>query len=233
MGIDPPVPTVVQKPVYGLSWYDCQAFIQRLNDITGMEFRLPTEAEWEFAARGGNQSHGYSYSGSNNFSEVGWCADINDFYPGEQVPSPHPVALLKPNELGIYDMTGNVWEWCQDWYAEYTSEPQINPTGPESGTRRVLRGGSCYEYYAEHCTVYDRVATNPTNHSTGDEPVGIRLAISHCSAFYNQACDINGDGVVDIADVNAVINLMLGKDYDVPTGHQGHDTAPRKDTIPQ
>ena len=221
MGLSAPAAADALKPIYGLSWYDCQSFIQRLNDITGLEFRLPTEAEWEFAARGGNKSNGYGFSGSNNFHEVGWC----DGYNGES-PNPYPVAMLKPNELGIYDMTGNVWEWCQDWYAEYTADPQTNPTGPETGTTRVLRGGSCYEYYAEHCSVYDRVATNPTNHSIGDEPVGIRLAMDLDETLYNKACDVTGDGIVDISDVNAVINIMLGKGYDVPTGHQGHDTAP-------
>ena len=122
-------------PVEQVSWYDCQEFIKKLNALTGKNFRLPTEAEWEFAARGGNKSRGYKYSGSNNIKDVAWYADNS----GDKT---HPVKTKQANELGIYDMSGNVWEWCQDWYGEYTSAAQTNPKGATTGSNRVCRGGS-------------------------------------------------------------------------------------------
>ncbi len=121
-------------PVEQVSWNDCQEFIKKLNAATGKNFRLPTEAEWEFAARGGTKSKGYKYSGSNNLDEVAWYTDNS----GQQT---HPVGTKKPNELGIYDMSGNVWEWCNDWYDNYSTSTQTNPTGPSSGGNRVYRGG--------------------------------------------------------------------------------------------
>ena len=121
-------------PVEQVSWNDCQDFIEELNRKTGKNFRLPTEAEWEFAARGGNKSNHTQYSGSNNIFDVAWC--INN--SGSKT---HPVKTKQPNELGIYDMSGNVWEWCQDWYGNYSSRPQTNPQGPISGSYRVFRGG--------------------------------------------------------------------------------------------
>ena len=122
-------------PVECVSWNDCQEFIQKLNSLTGRNFRLPTEAEWEFACRGGNNSRGYKYSGSNNLGSVAWYSDGNS---GDKT---HPVGTKAPNELGIFDMSGNVWEWCSDWYANYTSYSQTDPTGPQSGSIRVYRGG--------------------------------------------------------------------------------------------
>ena len=122
-------------PVECVSWDDCQEFIRKLNALTSQHFRLPTEAEWEFACRGGNNSRGYKYSGSNNIDNVAWYRDNS----GNKT---HPVATKSPNELGIYDMSGNVWEWCCDWYGDYTSGAQTNPKGPESGLLRVYRGGS-------------------------------------------------------------------------------------------
>ena len=122
-------------PVETVSWDDCQTFIRKLNGLTGRHFRLPTEAEWEFAARGGNQSRHTQYSGSDNIDEVAW-------YYGNSGNKTHPVKTKQPNELGIYDMTGNVWEWCQDWYGDYSSYAQTNPTGASSGSYRVDRGGS-------------------------------------------------------------------------------------------
>ncbi|MDY4535955.1 MAG: formylglycine-generating enzyme family protein [Sodaliphilus sp.] len=122
-------------PVEQVSWDDCQEFIRKLNALTGQNFRLPTEAEWEFACRGGNNSRGYKYSGSNYIDNVAWYGDNS----GDKT---HPVATKLPNELGIYDMSGNVWEWCSDWYDKYSSGAQTNPKGPYDGSRRVRRGGS-------------------------------------------------------------------------------------------
>ena len=126
-----------QRPVESVSWDDCQEFIEKLNRLTGKNFRLPTEAEWEYAARGGNKSRGYKYSGSNNPDAVAWY-DVNS---GNKT---HPVAQKQSNELGLYDMSGNVYEWCQDWYGDYSSNSQTNPIGASNGGFRVLRGGSYF-----------------------------------------------------------------------------------------
>ena len=120
-------------PVERVSWNDCQDFISKLNSITGKRFRLPTEAEWEYAARGGKKSRGYQYSGSNTLGDVAWYSDNS----GSKT---HAVGTKQPNELGIYDMAGNVDEWCQDRYGSYSSSPQTNPTGAASGSDRVTRG---------------------------------------------------------------------------------------------
>lgn len=125
------------KPVENVSWDDCQEFIKRLNELTGKNFRLPTEAEWEYAARGGNKSRGYKYAGSNNLDEVAW-------YNYNSSLGTQPICTKLPNELGVYDMSGNVWEWCSDWYGNYSSSSQTNPTGPTLGSYRVIRGGSWY-----------------------------------------------------------------------------------------
>ncbi len=122
-------------PVETVSWNDCQDFISKLNAMTGKRFRLPTEAEWEYAARGGKKSRGYQYSGSNTIGDVAW-------YAGNRSSMTHAVGTKQPNELGIYDMTGNVWEWCQDRSGSYSSSPQTNPIGAVSGAGRVYRGGS-------------------------------------------------------------------------------------------
>ena len=134
MGSNPSVFKGSKKPVEMVSWNNCQEFIMKLNRLTGRDFRLPTEAEWEYAARGGNKSQGYKYSGSNTIDDVAWY-DENSL-------STHPVGTKAPNELGLYDMSGNVWEWCSDWYGDYSSSSQTNPTGSSSGSGRVLRGGS-------------------------------------------------------------------------------------------
>ena len=156
-------------PVENVSWNDCQEFIKKLNARTGMKFRLPTEAEWEYAARGGNRSKGHKYSGSDNLDEVGWYCDNSDYHM-------HSVGRKKPNELGLYDMSGNVWEWCQDWYGDYSSEAQTNPAGPQSGKwgRRVLRGGSCWRD-AERCRVSDRSNSGP---GLRFDLYGLRLVLS-------------------------------------------------------
>lgn len=153
-------------PVECVSWNDCQEFIQKLNSLTGRNFRLPTEAEWEFACRGGNNSRGYKYSGSNNLGSVAWYDDNS----GGQA---HPVATKAPNELGIYDMSGNVSEWCSDWYDDYTSYSQTNPTGSLSGWDRVCRGG-CWFCDAGDCRSSIRGYDNPTFRNG---PLGLRLAL--------------------------------------------------------
>ncbi len=147
------------KPVTMVGWNDILMYIQKLNVLTGKNYRLPTEAEWEFAARGGNKSEGYKYSGSNNVDEVAW-------YNGKT----YQVGLKKPNELGIYDMSGNVFEVCSDWYGVYTDVPLTNPTGPSSGTGRVARGGN-YGNFASFCRVASR--TSPNNLKA--QNVGFRL----------------------------------------------------------
>jgi formylglycine-generating enzyme required for sulfatase activity len=154
-------------PVERVSWEDVQEFIQKLNTLTGKNFRLPTEAEWEYAARGGNKSKGYKYSGSNNLDEVAWYGDNSG-------GKTHPVGTKAPNELGIYDMSGNVWEWCSDWYGEYSHTAQSNPTGPSSGSLRVLRGGS-WNRDAGDCRVSLRTDSTPTCRSFN---IGFRLAHS-------------------------------------------------------
>ena len=130
-------------PVEEVSWEDCQEFISKLNSMIGRKFRLPTEAEWEYAARGGKKSRGYQYGGSSNISDVAW-------YDGNSGSKTHPVGLKQANELGIYDMSGNVYEWCQDWKGSYVNSSQTNPTGAVSGSYRVYRGGSWY-YDARYC----------------------------------------------------------------------------------
>ena len=123
-------------PMYFVSWNEVQEFIRKLNELTGKLFRLPTEAEWEFAARGGNKSNIYTYSGSNDLKEVAWFADNSG-------NKSHPVGTKSPNELGIFDMSGNVWEWCGDWYGSYSNGSKVNPKGSSTGVYRVIRGG-CY-----------------------------------------------------------------------------------------
>lgn len=124
-------------PVESVSWNDCQVFIQKLNQLTGKQFRLPTEAEWEYAARGGRKSRGYKYAGGNDIGLVAWCGDNS----GNRT---HTVATKQANELGVYDMSGNVEEWCSDWYDGYQSSSQSDPQRPSLGSCRVNRGGSCY-----------------------------------------------------------------------------------------
>lgn len=156
-----------QMPVQQVSWDMCKTFILALNDATGKTFRLPTEAEWEFAARGGNKSKHTQYSGSSRIDDVAWYANNTE--------GPEKVAKKKPNELGIYDMTGNVWEWCLDWYQGYTSSAQDNPTGPARGDEgRVVRGGS-WGYEAAECRNTYRMGIEPTTINFG---VGFRLVLT-------------------------------------------------------
>ena len=151
----------LNRPVEQVSWNDCQTFINKLNELTGKTFRLPTEAEWEYAARGGKRSQGYKYAGSNDINEVAWYwYSIPSQTSGAEGYGTQPVATKAPNELGLYDMSGNVWEWCQDWYGSYSSESQTNPTGPASGYGRVYRGGS-WDSDAGDCRVSSRYNEDP------------------------------------------------------------------------
>ena len=154
-------------PVEQVSWNDCQTFINRLNNYTGRNFRLPTEAEWEFAARGGNYSRHYKYSGSNYISDVAWYCDNS----GNRT---HPVGTKQANELGLYDMSGNVWEWCSDRYGSYSSYSQSNPTGATSGFGRVERGGN-WCGLARYCCSSHRSYYAPCN---SNYYLGLRLVLS-------------------------------------------------------
>ncbi len=156
-------------PVENVSWNDVQEFIKKLNRMTGRNYRLPTEAEWEFAARGGVLESSTIYSGSNTIDEVAEYTENNG-------SRPRSVGKRKPNELGLYDMSGNVWEWCGDWYSNsyYSNSPRQNPQGPETGTGRVLRGGG-WDSFAGSCRVSYRDYINPDDR---DYSSGFRLVLS-------------------------------------------------------
>jgi sulfatase modifying factor 1 len=144
------------RPVINVNWHDAVAFCEWMSKVTGKTYRLPTEAEWEYAARGGNKSKGYIYSGGNDLDAVGW-------YDDNYGRKTHPVAQKQPNELGLYDMSGNVWEWCSDWYDKvyYSGSPQTDPQGSNSGSSRVLRGG-CWSFdLVSSCRVADRGRCDP------------------------------------------------------------------------
>jgi formylglycine-generating enzyme required for sulfatase activity len=157
-------------PVDNVSWNDAIEFINRLNELTGKKYRLPTEAEWEYAARGGNKSQGYKYAGSNEPDRVEW-------YDGNSKDTTHPVGYMQPNELGLFDMNGNVWQWCSDWFDEkyYATRPADNPKGPDHGTERSIRGGS-WVNYARVCRVSYRIGTLPSKRFSND---GFRLAMDY------------------------------------------------------
>jgi formylglycine-generating enzyme required for sulfatase activity len=152
-------------PVENVSWDDVQMFIERLNAITGKRYRLPTEAEWEYAARGGNKAKKTKYAGDASVKSVAWMIDNSD-------RKTHPVGTKQPNELGIYDMSGNVCEWCHDWYSAYSTAVQKNPKGASSGSHRVNRGGS-WSSGAHHCRVANRL---DNSHKFHDNSLGFRLA---------------------------------------------------------
>lgn len=156
-------------PVEGVSWNDIQQFLERLNAKTGQNFRLPTEAEWEYAAQGGAKSNGYHFSGSSEINDVAW-------YDKNSSGGVQPVGQKAPNELEIYDMTGNVREWCNDWYARwyYENSAQKNPEGPPSGSSRVARGGS-WSNYSKYCRIANRFCYGPDYRLKGQ--LGFRLAL--------------------------------------------------------
>lgn len=168
MGNNPSTVKDDSRPVDNISWKDCEKFINKLNKLTKQKFRLPTEAEWEFAARGGTQSRGYKYSGSNTLNEVGWYIDNNIAYL-------HAVGTKSYNELGIYDMSGNVCEWCQDWFDEYEETSQTNPQGPSSSSdsEKIFRGGSSSDN-SKACRVTHRDGNRPSFKSEG---LGLRLVL--------------------------------------------------------
>ncbi len=166
MGSNPSNFKGAKRPVENVSWEDCQTFIIKLNQLTGKNFRLPTEAEWEYAARGGNRSKGYKYAGSNIIDDVAW--DI--YNSGRQT---HDVGTKRANELGLYDMAGNVEEWCGDWYDGYSSGSQTNPKGPSSSPGRVRRGGSSNDN-AVDCRVSSRFYYS-SSYRAGY--LGLRLAL--------------------------------------------------------
>ena len=151
-------------PVENVSWFDVQKFISKLNERTGQTYRLPTEAEWEFAARGGTKSRGYRYAGANYLDTLAW-------YYGNSGNRTHSVGRTLPNELGIFDMTGNVFEWCADWFGPYPPYNQNNHKGASAGPDRVLRGGS-YDAYPWACRVSYRRDASPVSR-TADQ--GFRL----------------------------------------------------------
>lgn len=155
-------------PVTGKSWDEWQNFIARLNSLTGRRFRMPTEAEWENAARGGNKSRGCKYAGSNNINDVAW-------YDANSGSCVHPVMQKQPNELGLYDMTGNVFEWCFDKYGPYGEDPETDPTGSATGSQRVYRGGA-FSYYQRGCRISCRFCAEPTGKDYSK--IGLRLAMS-------------------------------------------------------
>ena len=154
-------------PVENVSWDDCQKFIMKLNELTGKKYRLPTEAEWEYAARGGSNSMHYKYSGGNSLEYVSW-------YFHNSMDKTHTVGMMKPNELGLYDMSGNVWEWCQDWYGSYGKKTAYYPTGPIKAYNKVFRGGG-YDNGDTYCRCSYRNGTAPQNKFKN---LGLRLAHS-------------------------------------------------------
>lgn len=154
-------------PVENVSWDDCLKFIMKLNELTGKKYRLPTEAEWEYAARGGSNSMHYKYSGGNSLEYVSW-------YFHNSMDKTHTVGMMKPNELGLYDMSGNVWEWCQDWYGSYGKKTAYYPTGPIKAYNKVFRGGG-YDNGDTYCRCSYRNGTAPQNKFKN---LGLRLAHS-------------------------------------------------------
>lgn len=166
MGYNPSCFKGEKLPVEQVSWVDCHKFISKLNALTGKKFRLLTEAEWEYVARGGTKGHDGKFAGGDALDDIAWYKDNSD-------SKTHPVATKSPNELGIYDMSGNVWEWCQDWKGPFQPSPVINPKGPTSGSYRIFRGGSWCSTPLD-CRVSRRNSYAPTFTSNY---LGFRLAL--------------------------------------------------------
>jgi formylglycine-generating enzyme required for sulfatase activity len=179
MGFNPSQTKGDDLPVTDISWNEVQKFLTKLNRQTGKQYRLPTEAEWEFAARGGVESKGFKYAGSDTPDKVAWT-NVNS-------KRLQPVGLKKPNELGLYDMSGNVWEWCEDRYGDYSSSAQTNPEGPDTGSDRVYRGGS-WGSYPRYCGVANRNYDSPGVLFDG---LGFRLA--HDFETFNQSTKLNSN----------------------------------------
>lgn len=163
------------KPVENINWSVAMSFCKKITELEakagrlpkGYEYRLPTEAEWEFAARGGNNSKGYKYSGNHRLRSVAWYDDNSDF-------KTHPVGKKEPNELGLYDMSGNVSEWCYDWHSDYNKNAKSNPHGPKSGSARIHRGGS-YDFIETKCeTAHRAYSSEHKTHST----LGFRVCLA-------------------------------------------------------
>lgn len=150
-------------PVENVSWGMARDFISKMKDLTNLDFRLPTEAQWEYAARGGKKSRGYEFSGSPDVDNVAWYSDNKT----------HPVKKKDKNELGLYDMSGNVYEWCRDRYGVYGGSTQLDPQGPSEGNYRVCRGGGWCDY-ASNMRISSRHNRNPMNKSNS---IGLRLVI--------------------------------------------------------
>jgi formylglycine-generating enzyme required for sulfatase activity len=166
MGSNPSCFKGDDNPVETVNWQDIQEFINKLNQATGKNYRLPTEAEWEYACRGGAKSAQYKYSGGNDIDAVAW-------HSGNSASKTHAVGTKTPNELGIYDMSGNVWELCSDWYGDYNASAQTNPQGATSGTFHVTRGGS-WGNEAQRCRISNRGTVTPEDSHSG---LGFRLVL--------------------------------------------------------
>ncbi|HWB64840.1 MAG TPA: formylglycine-generating enzyme family protein [Chitinophagales bacterium] len=167
MGSLPPANTCDECPVINVTWHDAYIFINKLNQLSGKNYRLPTEAEWEYAAKGGNKAHGYKYAGGDVAMEVAW-------YDSTISKTEHPVGEKKANELGLYDMSGNVWQWCSDWFDEkyYSKSPSNNPQGPTVELQdKVVRGGSWWGPMKD-CRIANRDKFGP---NAKDDDVGFRL----------------------------------------------------------
>ena len=198
-------------PVEQVSWKDCQSFIEKLNKKTGLKFRLPTEAEWEYAARGGKKSQGYKYSGSNNLSDVAWYTDNSG-------SSTHDVKTKRANELGIYDMSGNVWEWCYDWFGDYSSEAQTNPTGPVMGSNHVNRGGGSFNDFNYCRTTYRGFSVS----TTVNMMLGLRLVLG-------DPLDVFEPETYNVSGVNFTMMPVEGGTFVMGKSADESDTTPTHD----
>ena len=207
----------LQRPVESVSWNDCQLFIAKLNELTGKQFRLPTEAEWEFAARGGKKSQGYKFAGSETLSDVAWYWDN---LPSQITTAPNygtqTVATRSPNELGLYDMNGNVLEWCQDRYDRYRSNAQTDPVGPSSGFNRVFRGGS-WNFDEQNCRVSFRVFSYQSR--TRDD-LGFRLAL-----------DVDSNNKLHLSETVISVEINESKSVDIYNGNGNYVIEGGEDNV--